>query len=150
MRLLRFLIGSLWYFRLFWLAVVITLVLVLRHSVENPSIFYSHSDSDRLKSVLNDELRNFDVWLKCKKLSVSLKKYIILESRQKIETYYNYHFTLFCGNQSLNQANTTKFLGDYVAEHLTWKHHISLICKHISKSEESYPGLDFTYLEKQN
>ena len=28
----------------------------------------------------------------------------------------------------------TKFLGVYVDEHLTWKHHISFICKQISKS----------------
>ena len=38
MRLLWVLIGSFWYFPLFWLAVVITLVLVLRNSVEKRSI----------------------------------------------------------------------------------------------------------------
>ena len=43
-------------------------------------------------------------------------------------------FTLFFGNQSLNQANLTKFLGIYVVEHLTWKRHISFICKRVSKS----------------
>ena len=36
--LLWVLIGSLWYLRLFWLAVVITLVLVLRHSIQKRSI----------------------------------------------------------------------------------------------------------------
>ena len=91
------------------------------------------SDPNKLHSILNDELRNFDVWLKCNKLSVNLQKtnYIIFKSRQK---KLNYNFTLFFGNQSLNQANLTKFLGVYVDEHLTWKHHISFICKQISKS----------------
>ena len=129
-----------------WLSLIFPLFwLVLRHSIEKPSIFYSHSDSNRLQSVRNDELRNFDVWLKCKKLSVNLKKnnYIIFESRQK---KLNYHLTVFYGNQSLNQANMTKFLGVYVDEHLTWKHHIS-----ISLSQwVSYPSLDFTCLQKQN
>ena len=49
-------------------------------------IFYSHSDPNRLQSVLNEEVRNFDVWLKCNKLSVNLKKknnYIFFKSRQK-------------------------------------------------------------------
>ena len=87
----------------------------------------SHSDPNKLHCILNDELRNFDVWFKCNKLSVNLQKanYIIFKSRQK---KLNYSFTLFFGNQSLDQANLTKFLGAYVDEHLTWKHHISYIC----------------------
>ena len=32
---------------------------------DDTSIFYSHSDPNRLQSVLNEELSNFDVWLKC-------------------------------------------------------------------------------------
>ena len=35
---------------------------------DDASIFYSHSDPSCLKSVLNEELQNFDVWLKCNKL----------------------------------------------------------------------------------
>ena len=50
--------------------------------------------------------------------------YIIFKSRQK---KLNYNFPFLFGNQSLNQANLTKFLGVYVDEHLTWKHHISFI-----------------------
>ena len=67
-----------------------------------------------------------DVWLKCNKLSVNLQKtnYIIFKSRQK---KLNYNFPFLFGNQSLNQANLTKFLGVYVDEHLTWKHDISFI-----------------------
>ena len=60
---------------------------------DDTSIFYSHSDPNRLQSVLNEELSNFDVWLKCNKLSVNLKKtnYIFFKSRQK---ELNCHFTL--------------------------------------------------------
>ena len=32
---------------------------------DDTSIFYSHSDPNRLQSVLNEEQSNFDVWLKC-------------------------------------------------------------------------------------
>ena len=62
--------------------------------------------------------------------SRSIYKKLITLSRQK---KLNYNFTLFFGNQSLNQANLTKFWGVYVDDHLTWKHHISFICKQISK-----------------
>lgn len=36
-------------------------------------IFYFHSASNCLESVLNDELQNFDVCLKCNKLYVNIK-----------------------------------------------------------------------------
>ena len=52
---------------------------------DDTSIFYSHSDPDYLESVLNDEVWNLDIWMKCNKLSVNFKKtsYIIFKSRQK-------------------------------------------------------------------
>ena len=85
-----------------------------------------------MKSILN-ELYNYDLWLKSNKLSVNLKKtcYVIFKSRQK---KLNCNLSLFFGNYSLEQTNVTKFLGIYVDEHLTWKHHISYISKQISRS----------------
>ena len=49
------------------------------------SIFYSYSSPNCLEPVLNDELQNIDVWLKCNKLSVNIKKtnYIIFKLSQK-------------------------------------------------------------------
>ena len=38
------------------------------------------------------------------------------------------------GGQLLPQTNATKFLGVHIDEHLTWKDHISYLCKQISKS----------------
>ena len=58
---------------------------------DDTGIFYSHSDPNKLHSILNDELRNFDVWLKCNKLSVNLQitNYIIFKSRQKEKNNLN-------------------------------------------------------------
>ena len=52
---------------------------------DDTSIFYSQSDPNYLESVLNDELYNLDIWMKCNKLSVNSKKtsYNIFKSRQK-------------------------------------------------------------------
>lgn len=41
--------------------------------VAETGIFYFHSASNCLESVLNDELQNFDVCLKCNKLYVNIK-----------------------------------------------------------------------------
>ena len=56
---------------------------------DDTSIFYSHSDPKRVQSVLNDELCNYDIWLKCNKLSVNIKKtnYIIFKPRQRIANH---------------------------------------------------------------
>ena len=52
---------------------------------DDTSIFYSHSNPNCLESVLNDELQNIDIWLKCNKLSVDIKKayYVFFKPRQK-------------------------------------------------------------------
>ena len=45
---------------------------------DDTSIFYSHSDPSCLESVLNDELQTIDIWLKCNKLSVNIKKKLVI------------------------------------------------------------------------
>ena len=51
---------------------------------DDTSIFYSHPNPNCLESVLNDELQNIDVWQKCNKLSVNIKKtnYVNFKPRQ--------------------------------------------------------------------
>ena len=51
---------------------------------DDTSIFYSHPNPNCLGSVLNDELQNIDVWQKCNKLSVNIKKtnYVNFKPRQ--------------------------------------------------------------------
>ena len=132
MRLLRFLIGSLWFFLcsdwplwllLFWFNGTqskspLSSTLIRTQTGYNPYVMKSYV------------ILMFG-WSVRSSRSIKKNNYIIFESRQK---KLNFHLTLFYGNQSLNQANMTKFLGVYVDKYQTWKHHISFICKHISKS----------------
>ena len=41
---------------------------------DDTSIFFSHSNPNYLERVLNNELLHIDVWLRCNKLSVNIKK----------------------------------------------------------------------------
>ena len=41
---------------------------------DNTSIFFSHSNSKYLENVLNNEILNIDVWLRCTKLSINTQK----------------------------------------------------------------------------
>ena len=68
--------------------------------------------------VLNKELRNIEVWLRCNKLSVNVKKttYITFKPWQK---KCNQNFSISLGDQFLTQTNATSLLGVYIDEHLT-------------------------------
>ena len=84
---------------------------------DDTSIFYSHSDPKHLESVLNEELKKVDVWMKGNKLCVNIEKtnYIIFKSNRKSVAT---NFSLCFGNKLLEQK----------------KDHISYISKKISKS----------------
>ena len=94
---------------------------------DDTSIFYSHSNPNTLEFVLNNEIKNIEVWLRCNRLSVNVKN-----TTCDHECDHNFSFSL--GGQLLTQSNVTKFLGVYIDEHLTWKDHISYLCKQTSKS----------------
>ena len=57
--------------------------------------------------------------------------YLIFTPWQQI---CDHNFSITLGGQLLTQINATKFLGVSIEEHLTWKDHISYLCKQISKS----------------
>ena len=86
------------------------------------SIFFLHSIPSYLKNVLNNELPNVDVWIKCNKFPVNIKKtnYVTFSPSQR---KLNHSFSLSFGGQVLIQSNVTKFRGVYLDEHLTWKFH---------------------------
>ena len=100
---------------------------------DDTSIYYCHKDPISLINVLNDELRNVACWMKANKLSVNISKtnYVIFKSRNK-----KFHINtplIFDGNP-ITQRKAVKFLGIEIDENLTWKTHISNVCKKISKS----------------
>ena len=71
--------------------------------------------------------------MKSNKLSVNIKKtnYVIFKPKQKS---VHMNFEILLDSISLKQETEVKFLGIYIDECLTWKSHISYICKKISKS----------------
>ena len=100
---------------------------------DDTSIFFSHSNSNYLENVLNNELLNIDVWLRCNKLLINVQKtnYVIFSPSQR---KVNQFFSLSFGGQPLTQSNVTSFLGVYLDEHLTWKYHINFVGKQMAKS----------------
>ena len=96
---------------------------------DDSSILYSHSNPNTLESVLNNELKNIEVWLRCNKLSVNVKKtiHLIFKPWQKKRDHIFLHFFISLGGQLLTQNKATKFLGLYIDEHPTCKDHINYL-----------------------
>ena len=70
---------------------------------DDTSIFFLHSNPNYLENVLNNELLNIDVWLRCNKLSVNIKKtnYVTFSPSQR---KLNHSFSLSFGGQPLIKA----------------------------------------------
>ena len=94
------------------------------------SIFNSHSNPNSLESVLRDKLQNVNVRLKRNRLLVNKKNtsYVIFKLKQK---KVNSNIPLSFEGKPLKRS---KFLGVYIDDHLTWKHHLGYVCKQIVKS----------------
>jgi hypothetical protein len=94
---------------------------------DDTSIFYSHNDPDELARVINEELEYIDLWMKVNKLSVNTNK----TNGKKEKIYKN--ISIIFDKIQLVQKQSIKFLGVVIDENLSWKLHISYICKKISK-----------------
>jgi hypothetical protein len=99
-----------------------TLVTSIKSSIKN--------NACQLK--LNKELKEINNWLKSNKLSLNIKKTkcMTFHTPQKKITLPK----LFIDNINLEFVNEFNFLGLILDKHLTWKSHIDMIAKKISKT----------------
>jgi len=81
-----------------------------------------------------NELESLSEWFKANKLSLNLSKtnYIIFRSKKKILPVL--YSSIKIDNKEISQVTTTKFLGVYVDEHLTFNDHVSIIAKKVAKN----------------
>ena len=85
---------------------------------------------------MNTELKRISTWFKANKLSLNIKKTkfsLFHQSRKKRFIPKNLP-KLYIDNVEIQRDTVTKFLGVYIDENLTWKHHIDMIKGKVSKS----------------
>ena len=90
-----------------------------------------------MEKILNDELIKVDIWFKCNKLSLNIKKtnYIIFRSnrnRSNIE-----HVKIEINGRPIERALSTRFLGVHMDEFLNFRSHNDEVTKKLSR----YVGL---------
>ncbi len=78
---------------------------------DDTNLLFSHKNLIALQEIANKELEKVDLWFKCNKLSLNIKKtnYIVFHSSRNKS--YTDHIQLHINGQSIDRVNTTKFLG---------------------------------------
>ena len=104
---------------------------------DDTTVSCSSTDLKTLYHVMNGELQHLSQWLKSNKLCLNTKKnkYIIFKPSQNHSTcnqeiYIDHQKIEKIGNSQ--ETKSFKFLGIHIDESLTWKHHISNLCKKIA------------------
>ena len=100
---------------------------------DDTSLFIEHKDPNILINQLNCESQNVSDWLRANKLSINVSKTKLIIFRPRQRSLPNIS-PLITDNNVVELVESTKFLGVYIDQHLTWKTHINVISKKIAKS----------------
>jgi hypothetical protein len=100
---------------------------------DDTNILFSHEDPKTLEDTINTELMHITNWFKLNKLSLNIKKtnYIIFKNKHSNKPNINLNIEI--DGTTLQQVNTTKFLGLLIDSNLSWNSHTQHISKIISK-----------------
>ena len=98
---------------------------------DDTNVIYSSKDIKNLEKLVNSELININQWL-CNKLMLNVQK-----TKFMVFSYYNfstYNISLSLNQKEIERVEVIKFLGVFLDNNLTWKHHINEKAKQISKT----------------
>ena len=100
----------------------------IRLFADDSNLFIVSNNLQDLFSQANDALQDLYMWLTSNKLSINLDKtnYMIFKPTSNInETINKYKLSIKINNLVLPRISSTKYLGIFIDEKLTWKEHIS-------------------------
>ena len=98
---------------------------------DDSNLFISHRDPLVLLRTLNSELIEVSHWITANKLSLNIAKSKFMIFSNSIETLPG---DVYINDIPLEQVSSIKFLGIHVDNKLTWKDHVHVICKTISRN----------------
>ena len=100
---------------------------------DDTNAIYKHKSYVQLNKMINEDLNILSDWFLANKLHLN-------ESKTKYIIFHTPHnkppqdFTISLNNTVLERVQTTKFLGVYIQENLTWNTHTNYIANKISKT----------------
>ena len=103
---------------------------------DDTNLFISDSNIENLFETMNEELRKVANWFKANKLSLNISKtkYSLFHSTRKKKDIPNTLPPLHIDNVPVKREFVTKFLGVYLDENISWKHHINTVSTKVRKT----------------
>ena len=103
---------------------------------DDTNLFISDSNIENLFETMNEELKKVAKWFKANKLSLNISetKYSLFHSTRKRKNIPNILPPLHIDNVPVKREFVTKFLGVYLDENISWKHHINIVSTKVWKS----------------
>ena len=101
---------------------------------DDTNLFISHNYPAYLNDTLNSELINLSTWFAANRLSLNLSKtnFMVFKPRQKKKQLLEFHISI--NEEPIPRVSETLFFGVFVDDNLSWKSHISLLARKLSKS----------------
>ena len=100
---------------------------------DDTNVNFVSNDLDYIENCVNEELKSISKWLRANRLSLNVEKtnfVIFHSSRRKLDK----HVILKLDDSRLTEAKSVKYLGILIDSNLTWKTHISELCKKLSRT----------------
>ena len=106
---------------------------IVHNFADDTNILFSSKKLETIKNVLNYELKNLVIWLRCNKLSLN-------EDKTKLVVFRPYNkklpanFYIKINKYKIKPCPYVKYLGVLIDEHLSWNTHINSLCQQLSQS----------------
>ena len=93
---------------------------------DDTTIYISGKNLKFLYRKMNDDLKRISQWFTKNSLTLNVDKsfYVLFKTKKKL---VNYHGNIIMGGTSVKQADSVKFLGVHIDQHLDWNTH----CQHL-------------------
>ena len=100
---------------------------------DDTHLTFASDDMDTVELALNRDLESVNRWFIANKLTLNTTKteFMLIGSRQKLKTISRFP-SLSINDNPIDQVTTTKSLGVYIDENLSWGNHINKLAKKIA------------------
>ena len=98
---------------------------------DDTNLHISHNNIKILQSVVTNEIKKIDTWMKLNKLTINYKKscYMLVGKKRTKMT----NSRLYIDHHPIELKNSIKYQGIHLDRELSWKNHIDYLAKKLSK-----------------
>ena len=101
---------------------------------DDSNLFISGNDIKNTCAILNNELQSVNKWFLANKLKLNVDKTSCMVFKTKNKNINLNDVNLHIAGINVPIVHSTKFLGVTLDDHLTWNHHVDVVCSKISRA----------------